>query len=128
MLDMLKKILDYTIHFVKRLTDVRFLGQVVFVVIALFVSWNTTKAIQQNYDLQKQVAEQTKENELQKLKNENLKIKNQYLQTDDYLELSARKLLGMASPGEKLVIIPKEVALSYTVNSSIKSDQEIQQS
>lgn len=122
-----EKIKNTIVHFVKRLSDVRFLGQVVFVVIVLLVSWSTAKAIQANYDLQKQVAAQQKENDLQKLKNENLKIKNQYLGTDEYLELTAREQLGKAAPGEKLVVIPKDVAMRHTVASSIKTDQEVQQ-
>ena len=124
---MLEKIKNKTINFAKRLTDLRYLGQVIFVIVLLLVSWSTTKAIQSNYELQKTVAEKQKQNELQKLRNENLKIKNQYLQTDEYLELTARKQLGLAAPGEKLVIIPKETALKYTTESSFKSDEKIAQ-
>lgn len=112
-------------YFIRRLSDVRFLGQVIFVIVVLLVSWSTTKAIQTNYELQRQVAQKQKENELQKLRNENLRFKNQYLQTDDYLELTARKQLGLAAPGEKVVIIPEEVARKYTVETSFKTDEEI---
>ncbi len=105
----------------------RFLGQIVFVVIVLLVSWSTAKAIQQNYDVQKQVAAKQKENDVQKLKNENIKIKNKYLETDEYLELTARRQLGKAAPGEIVVNIPKDVAMRYTVESSIKPDDQIQQ-
>ena len=122
---MLNKIKNFVINFAKRLTDVRYLGQVIFVIVLLLVSWSTTKAIQTNYELQKNVAEKQKQNELQKLRNENLKLKNEYLQTDEYLELTARKQLGLAAPGEKLVIIPKETALKYTVESSFKNEEEI---
>lgn len=124
---MTQKIFNSVSQFVRRLTDVRFLGQIIFVIITLLVSWNTAKAIQQNYDIQKQVATKQKENEVQKLKNQNLKIKNQYLETDEYLELAARRQLGKAAPGETVVIVPKEVAMRYTVDSSIKSDSQIQQ-
>ncbi len=124
---MIQKIIQQTLHFIRRLTDMRFLGQVIFVIIILLVSWSTAKAIQQNYDIQKQVASKQKENDVQKLKNENLKIKNKYLETDEYLELTARRRLGKAAPGETLVIISKEVALRNTVESSIKPDEQIQQ-
>lgn len=118
----------YTItHFIRRLGDLRFLGQVIFVVIVLLVSWSTAKAIQQNYDVQKQVASKQKENEVQKLKNENIKIKNKYLETDEYLEITARRQLGRAAPGETVVTIPKDVAMRYTVESSVKPDDQIQQ-
>lgn len=124
---MIIELSNRVINFIKRLSDLRFLGQVIFVIIVVLVSWSTAKAIQANYDLQKQVAEKQKENEVQQLKNDNLKIKNQYLETDEYLELTARRQLGRAARGEKVVIVPKEVALRYTVESSIKSDAEVQQ-
>lgn len=119
----IKKIANYVI---KNISDVSFLGQIGIVIIALLVSWSTAKAIQQNYDLQKQVAQAEKENELQELKNSNLKIKNQYLETDEYLELAARRHLGMAAPGETLIIIPKGVAISYTAEGSIETDDDMQ--
>lgn len=121
---MFTKMKNHAVYYSKRLTDVRFLGQVTFVIIVLLVSWSTTKAIQTNYELQRQVNEKQKENELQKLRNENLKFRNEYLQTDAYLELAARKQLGRAAPGETLVIIPKETALKYTVESTILSEEE----
>ncbi|MCA9345859.1 hypothetical protein KC871_04600, partial [Candidatus Saccharibacteria bacterium] len=65
---MLQKIKITSIHFIKRLSDVRFSGQVIFVIIVLLVSWSTVKAIQSNYDVQKQVVAKQKENEIQELK------------------------------------------------------------
>ncbi len=124
---MLKKIKKSTIYFVKRLADVRFLGQVIFVAIVLIVSWGTARAIQTNYDVQKQVVAKQKENDIQKLKNNNLKIKNQYLETDEYLELVARQQLGKASPGETIVVIPRDVAMRHTVEGTYKSDEQVQQ-
>lgn len=124
---MIQKAIQSVLHFIRRLGDMRFLGQVIFVVIVLLVSWSTAKAIQQNYDVQKQVAAKQKENNVQKLKNENLKIKNKYLETDEYLEITARRQLGRAAPGETVVMIPKDVAMRYTVESSIKPDDQIQQ-
>lgn len=113
-------------HFVKRLSDLNYLGQVIFVIIVLLVSWSTAKAIQANYDLQKQIASLEKENEVQDLKNDNLKIKNQYLETDEYLELTARRQLGKAAPGETVVVVPKDVAMRFTVASSVLPDEEVQ--
>ena len=121
---MLQKIKITSIHFIKRLSDVRFSGQVIFVIIVLLVSWSTVKAIQSNYDVQKQVVAKQKENEIQELKNNNLKIKNQYLETDEYLELAAREQLGKAGSGETVVIIPKDVAMKHTVESSIQSSEQ----
>lgn len=124
---MIKKAINLVINFFRHLSDVKFLGQTIFIIIVLLVSYSTAKAIQLNYDVQKRVAEKQKQNEVQKLKNENLKLKIKYLETDEFLELSARRQLGKALPGETVVIIPKEVAMRHTVASTINTDDEIQQ-
>jgi hypothetical protein len=47
------------------------------------------------------------------LQNGNTNLQNKYYQTDQYLELSARQNLGLAAPGEQVMIVPKNVAMSY---------------
>lgn len=100
--------------FAQRLTDVGFLGQVLFVILVLLISWSGIKTIQTNYGLQKQITTLNQKNSLQKLQNENLKLKNQYYNSNQYLELAARQNFGLAMAGEKEVIVPEKVALSYT--------------
>jgi cell division protein FtsB len=100
----------------RRLNDVRFLGQIVFVVIVLLISWSGVKAIQANYNLQKQIAALQQQNEVQKLANENLKLQNKYYNTDQYLELSARQNFSLAAPNEKEILVPKSVAFANTVD------------
>ena len=103
-------------YYVRRLTDVRFLGQALFVALVLLISWSGIKAIQANYGLQKQIAGLKQQNAVIRLQNENLALKNQYYNSDQYLELSARQNFGLAVSGEKELIVPKSVALSYTVD------------
>ncbi len=100
---------------VRRLSDVRFLGQVIFVVIVLLTSWSGIKTIQTNYELQKQISALNQKNNLQKLQNDNLALQNQYLNSNQYLELAARQNFGLAAPGEKEVVVPVRVALAYTI-------------
>jgi len=102
--------------FLQRLCDVRFTGQVVFVVIVLLISWSGIKTIQTNYGLQKQISALKQQNEVQKLQNNNLSLQNEYYNTNQYLELSARQNFGLAMPGEKEIIVPESVAMAYTVN------------
>jgi cell division protein FtsB len=99
-----------------RLNDVRFVGQMLFLVIVLLISWSGVKVIQTNYGLQKQISVLKQQNKLQQLQNENLSLQNQYYNSNQYLELSARQNFGLAAPGEKEIIVPRQVALSYTVN------------
>jgi cell division protein FtsB len=107
---------DQALAYVQRLSDVRFAGQVIFVVIVLLVSWSGIKSIQTNYGLQKQITAIAQQNSLQKLQNDNLALQNQYFNSNQYLELSARQNFGLGAPGEKEVIVPRDVALANTVN------------
>ena len=101
---------------IKSFSDVRSLGMLAFGVIALLVTWSSVKVVQANYDLQKQISAMRQINDVQVLANNNLKLKNQYLNTNEYLELAARRHFNKAAPGEKLLIIPKEVALAHSVD------------
>ena len=99
--------------YAQRLSDPRFVGQIVFVVIVLLVSYSGVKSIQSNYSLQKQIGSLRQQNELQQLQNENAALKNNYYNSKQYLELSARQNFGLASPGEKEILVPESVAATY---------------
>ncbi len=119
---MLEEIKNRIINYSKSLTDIRVLGQTLFVLIILLVSWSGIKAIQKNYELQKQISKLEQEVEIAQLENENQKLNNLYLETDQFLELSARRQFGLGAPGEKLLVVPKEVALANSVKLVAKSD------
>ncbi len=102
--------------FIIRLQDVRFTGMVLFVVVVILISWSGVKAIETNYRLQRQISVLQQQNDVQKLRNTNLKLQNEYYRTDQYMELSARQHFGLAAPGEKVLIVPKDVALRNTAN------------
>ncbi len=112
-----------TKNFIKRLGDMRFAGQVLFVIIVLLISWSGIKTIQTNYSLQKQISALKQQTGVQKLKNNNLALQNQYFNSKQYLELSARQNFGLAAPGEKEVIVPQSVALAYTVDLPSETKQ-----
>lgn len=107
-------------HHIEYITDVRNIGMIVFVVVALLVTWSGIKVVQTNYDLQKQISVMRQENDLKKLSNSNLELKNKYLDSDQYLELSARKQYNKALPGEKLLVVPSAVALRHTVDERVE--------
>lgn len=96
------------------LSDTRVLGLLAFGFVAVLVTWSGIKVVQLNYELDKKISVQRQRNGVEKLKNENLKLKNTYYQTNQYLELSARRQFGKAAEGEKLYIVPETVALSHT--------------
>jgi cell division protein FtsB len=100
-------------EFTAQLNDVRAVGLLIFLVVVLLISWSGAKVIQTNYNLQRQISRLQQENDIQKLQNNNLKLQNQYFQTDQYLELSARQNFGLGKSGETEVIVPIGVALKH---------------
>ena len=109
---MFEKLKTKTVEFIKSLTDLRVVGQVFFAVIVILISWSGVKAIQANYELQKKIVRLEQEVEISKLENDNIKLENKYLETNEFLELAARRQFGKAAPGETLYIVPKKVALA----------------
>lgn len=93
--------------------DTRLWTFVVFGIVVVVASWSGIRVIETNYELQKKIARLQQQNDVIRLQNENQKLKNQYLETDTYLELSARQQFSKAAPGEKLIIVPKNVALAH---------------
>ncbi len=112
----IKKYKEKILLFLQRLGDIRFAGQVLFVIIVLLISWSGIKTIQTNYGLQKQISVLKQQNNVQQLKNNDLALQNNYYNSNQYLELAARQNFGLGAPGEQELIVPANVALSYTVN------------
>lgn len=99
-----------------RFGDIRFTGQIIFIVIILLITWSGIRAIQSNYNLQQQVTELKQQNQVAELQNETIALQDEYYKSNQYLDLSARQNFGLAAPGEQELIVPQSVALSYTEN------------
>jgi len=97
----------------KILSDVRNVALYIFALIVLAITWSTIKTIQNNYELQKQISVLKQQNDILSLQNNNQRLQNKYYQTDSYQELAARQNLGLAESGEKILLVPKSVALKY---------------
>ena len=108
------KTIEYRLY-LEQLHDVRAVGLIMFLIVVLLVSWSGIKAVQTNYILQRQISQLDQEVQVQQLENNNLKLQNQYLSTDQYLELSARQNFGLGAPGETEIIVPHDVALAHVV-------------
>ena len=98
---------------IQELRDVRNIGLYIFALIVLAITWSGIKTVQNNYQLQKQIAEIKQQNYVLYLQNGNTNLQNQYYQTDEYLELAARQDFGLAAPGETVLLVPKSVAMKY---------------
>lgn len=121
----LEKIKKYQKHPIwHQFRDVRFLGFIVFGILVLLASWSGVNVIETNFELQKQAAQLDQQNRVQELTNTNLKLQNEYYKTDTYLELTARKQFGKGAPGEKLLLVPKSVALAHAKELPTEEGEE----
>ena len=98
---------------IKQLTDIRNVGLYIFALIVLAITWSGVKTVQSNYQLQKQISALKQQNYVTYLQNADTSLQNQYLRTDQYLELAARQNFGLAAPGETVLLVPKSVAMKY---------------
>lgn len=96
----------------KGLYDVRLVVLALVGLIAMSVFWNGAKIIQQNFELSRKVVQIQQKNEVLELENRNKELQNQYLATDEFAELTARRVFGKASPGERVYIVPEDVAIA----------------
>ena len=87
-------------------------------IVALIISaswiWGAVATLQKNYLHQRQVDANSQQIEIMKLQNQNLQFQQAYLKSDEFLELSARQKLGLALPGERLVILPSSDGVTDT--------------
>lgn len=106
---MIERIKHFARHAWRRLSLSGAVGVVViFIVFSLVIG--SVQAIQENFQRQIEVDSLAQEVALLEIQNETVRLQNQYYQTDEYLELQARDLLGKTRPGEKVVILPKTTA------------------
>src|SRR3954462_11617839 len=107
MFDEIQKILNS--KKLRRLADARNIALYIFGIVVLAIAWSGAKTVQNNYELQKQIVGLRQQNAILSLQNDNTALQNQFYQTNEYLELSARQNLGLAAPGEQVMVVPNSV-------------------
>jgi cell division protein FtsB len=75
-------------------------------IIAASWAWGSISTMQRNFTLQKEVDAKRRELELTDLQVQTLKFQQNYYRSDEYKDLAAREHLGLASPGEKVLLLP----------------------
>jgi hypothetical protein len=83
---------------------------VIAAVIAISWAWASVQAVQRNYELQKEVDGKQRQATLVRLETDNLQFEQHYYQSHEYLTLEAKRRLGLAEPGEKLLVLPANSA------------------
>ena len=88
--------------------------------------WGTVGTLNRNFQLQQEVDQLDAQIELAKLQNQNLSYQKNYYNTSEYLELSARELLGKVAPGEHLVILPdsSNIKDTTTTKAAVKTTEK----
>jgi hypothetical protein len=102
----------------------------VVIAVAFFIgaswAWGSIGMMQRNYDLQKEVDAKARNLKLAELQTQNLAYEQRYYQSSEYQELEVRKRLGLANPGEHMLILPPNsqqaiAADTATVNKPVKT-------
>jgi hypothetical protein len=78
----------------------------IVLLVGLGWAWASIGVMQRNYDLQKEVDGKMRQQKLLDLENQALAYEQKYYQTREYQELAIRDRLGLASPGEKVLLLP----------------------
>ena len=69
-------------------------------------AWGSIAMMQRNYALQRDVESQKRDAEILELEVANMRFEQNYYKSDEYKDLAAREHLGLACPGEKVLILP----------------------
>ena len=78
----------------------------VALVIGASWAWGSIGMMQRNYDLQKEIDTKLRQEKLANLEVQTLAYEQRYYKSSEYQELAMRQRLGLATPGEKALILP----------------------
>ena len=110
---MIKKIKWFLALIVKNITNPELIAGAVIAVTVIAVTINTSSVIMQNYTLQRDVQVAEQKVAIAQAELDTQKLRNNYFKSDAFMDIAARKQLSKGAPGEKLIIVPKSVAMSY---------------
>ncbi len=82
----------------------------VVIAVAFFIAagwaWGSLSVMQRNYDLQKDLDYKKRQLQLSELQTKSLELEGRYYKTAEFQELAVREDLGLALPGESVLILP----------------------
>ena len=98
-------------------------------------AWSSIGAMQRNYDLQKSIDSKQRQLKLAELETQNLQYEQRYYKSAEYQELEVRKRLGLANPGEHVLLLPPnseqaknaDAVLTKKVQTSLEPVSNFQQ-
>ena len=78
----------------------------VAIILCISWTWRAISSMSRNWELEQRVNSRSKERTLLQLEVENLELENQYLKSEEYQELAARRLQNKKRSGETMVYLP----------------------
>lgn len=122
-----EKYQEWAVKQFDRLRDPRMIGIILFLVVVFLITWSGVKAIETNYGLQREISKLDQQNAVQKLSNETMQLQKEYYNTPQYLDIAARKEFGLAAPGETVLVVPRDVALKHTIETTAARQKKAQE-
>jgi type II secretory pathway component HofQ len=90
----------------------------VALVIGASWAWGSIGMMQRNYGLQKELDTKSRQEKLAELETQALAYEQKYYQSNEFKEISARQYLGLAAPGEKVLILPPNTAAAKNATTA----------
>ena len=87
-------------------------------VIAISWAWASVQAVQRNYQLQREVDDKRRQQSLMELQTDTLAYEQRYYKSREYLTLEAKRRLGLAEPGEKVLVLPPNSATAKAADAN----------
>lgn len=79
-------------------------------IIAISWAWASVGVVQRNYTLQREIDDKLRQKQLLELETQNLEYEQKYYGSSEYLTLEIKRRLGLAEPGEKVLVLPPNTA------------------
>lgn len=87
-------------------------------VIAISWAWASVQEVQRNYELQRKVDDKRRQLALAELQTQTLEFEQRYYKSREYQSLEAKRRLGLAEPGEKVVVLPPNSDTAKSLDDS----------
>lgn len=101
----------------------RHLINVIALAVIGYMTVATLNVIARNYELQREVDRLQEEIALLELQNNELEYQIAYYQTDAFADKEARDKLGLAAPGEQVVIFPDKIPSGVDIEPATTTEE-----
>lgn len=97
---------------------------VVAFLVAASWAWGSINVMQRNYDLQNEIQDKKRQLKLVELQTANLRFQQRYFRSDEFKELAVRDRLGLADPGEHVLILPDNSSGAKKADEKLEKNSE----